>query len=118
MEWVAGFPWNHCPEWRGIRKLAKRVMVPCERTIPEPSRFSLLHRGQRKMIDHLLVSRTLLVHYRAHKGRYSRCERGQRIAPSEAKVQAIGELLTGQKTVESDEELVRTLVRLATERMR
>ena len=21
-EWVAGFPWNHCPGWRGIRTKA------------------------------------------------------------------------------------------------
>ena len=38
----------------GNTKLAKRVLVPCERTIPEPSRFSLLHLGQGKMLDHLL----------------------------------------------------------------
>jgi predicted extracellular nuclease len=48
----------------GNDKLAKRVIVPCERTIPEPSRFSLLHHGQGRMLDHLLVSRSLLAHYR------------------------------------------------------
>ena len=48
----------------GNGKLATRVMVPCERTIPEPSRFSLFHRGKGEMIDHLLVSRTLLAHYK------------------------------------------------------
>jgi endonuclease/exonuclease/phosphatase family metal-dependent hydrolase len=48
----------------GNDKLAKRVIVSCERTIPEPARFSLLHRGQGQMIDHLLVSRSLLAHYR------------------------------------------------------
>jgi endonuclease/exonuclease/phosphatase family metal-dependent hydrolase len=48
----------------GNDKLAKRVIVPCERTIPEPSRFSLLHHGKGRMIDHLLVSRSLLAHYR------------------------------------------------------
>ena len=48
----------------GNDNLAKRVMVPCERTIPEPSRFSLLHHGQGEMIDHLLISRSLLAHYR------------------------------------------------------
>jgi len=48
----------------GNGRLAKRVMVPCERTIPEPSRFSLLHLGKGRMIDHLLVSRTLLAYYR------------------------------------------------------
>lgn len=48
----------------GNGRLTKRVMVPCERTIPEPSRFSLFHLGKGRMIDHLLVSRTLLAHYR------------------------------------------------------
>lgn len=47
----------------GNPKLAKRVMVPCERTIPEPSRFSLLHQGKPEMIDHILISRSLLAHY-------------------------------------------------------
>jgi len=48
----------------GNGKLATRVMVPCERTIPESSRFSLLHLGKGSMIDHLLVSRPLLAYYR------------------------------------------------------
>ncbi|MGZ8927919.1 MAG: endonuclease/exonuclease/phosphatase family protein [Methylobacter sp.] len=44
--------------------LAKRVMVPCERTIPEPARYSLIHHGRGEMIDHLLISRSLMRHYR------------------------------------------------------
>lgn len=48
----------------GNGKLAKRVMVPCENSIPEPSRFTLLHRGQERMLDHLLVSRSLLAYFR------------------------------------------------------
>ena len=48
----------------GNDKLAQRVIVPCEQTIPEPSRFSLLHHGRGQMIDHLLISRSLLGHYR------------------------------------------------------
>lgn len=48
----------------GNDKLAKRVMVPCERTIPEPSRFSLFHHGRGTMIDHLLISRSLLAGYK------------------------------------------------------
>lgn len=48
----------------GNNTLAKRVMVPCERTIPESSRYSLLHRGKGRMIDHLLVSRTLMTYYK------------------------------------------------------
>lgn len=48
----------------GNDELAKRVMVPCERSIPEPARFSLLHHGRGVMIDHLLISRSLLPHFR------------------------------------------------------
>jgi exonuclease III len=48
----------------GNDRLAKRVMVPCEITIPEPARYSLIHHGQGEMIDHLLISRSLLRHYR------------------------------------------------------
>lgn len=45
-------------------QLAKRVLVPCERTVPESSRFSLLHHGQGNMLDHILVSRSLLAFYK------------------------------------------------------
>ncbi len=48
----------------GNGRLANRVLVPCERSVPEPSRFSLLHHGEGRMIDHLLISRTLLPYYR------------------------------------------------------
>jgi len=44
--------------------LAGRVMVPCEFTVPEPSRFSLYHMGRPRMIDHILASRPLLAFYR------------------------------------------------------
>ena len=44
--------------------LANRVLVPCERTIPEASRYSLFHRGQGEMLDHILASRSLLSFYR------------------------------------------------------
>jgi endonuclease/exonuclease/phosphatase family metal-dependent hydrolase len=44
--------------------LAKRVLVSCERTVPESSRFSLIHQGRGVMLDHILVSRSLLAHYR------------------------------------------------------
>jgi len=47
----------------GNGTLAPRVMVPCERTIPESSRFSLYHRGRGVMLDHLLVSRSLVARY-------------------------------------------------------
>lgn len=44
-------------------ELAMRIMVPCERTIPEPARFSLLYQGRGEMLDHLLISRGLLAFY-------------------------------------------------------
>jgi exonuclease III len=47
----------------GNGDLASRVLVPCENTIPESSRYSLLHQGRGEMIDHLLVSRSLLAYY-------------------------------------------------------
>lgn len=47
----------------GNSALATRIMVPCERTIPEPSRFSLYHHGRGVMLDHLLVSRSLVARY-------------------------------------------------------
>jgi endonuclease/exonuclease/phosphatase family metal-dependent hydrolase len=43
--------------------LAKRVLVACERSVPEPARFSLIHNGRGEMIDHILVSRALLAGY-------------------------------------------------------
>jgi len=48
----------------GNGKLASRVIAPCEQTVPESSRYSLKHRGQGLMIDHLLVSRNMLGFYR------------------------------------------------------
>ncbi|OPX79368.1 MAG: Endonuclease/Exonuclease/phosphatase family protein [Methanosaeta sp. PtaB.Bin039] len=48
----------------GNTELATRVMIPCERNIPEPARFSLLHNGRGKMLDHILVSRTMLAYFR------------------------------------------------------
>ena len=48
----------------GNSNLVTRVLVPCERTIPEPSRYSLLYRGKGKMLDHVIVSRSLLPSYR------------------------------------------------------
>lgn len=50
-------------EETGNAALAHRVLVPCERTIPEPGRFSLYHHGRGQMLDHILVSRALLAHY-------------------------------------------------------
>jgi endonuclease/exonuclease/phosphatase family metal-dependent hydrolase len=40
--------------------LARRSLIPLERTLPDSQRFSVLHHGRRVMLDHLLVSRALL----------------------------------------------------------
>ena len=45
-------------------RLIKRVLVPCERTIPESARFSHVHHGKGTMIDHLLASRNMLEFYK------------------------------------------------------
>jgi endonuclease/exonuclease/phosphatase family metal-dependent hydrolase len=44
--------------------LVGRVLVPCETTIPQPSRYSLFHLGKGQMLDHILISRSLLAFYR------------------------------------------------------
>lgn len=51
-------------ESTGNGDLARRVLVPIEQTIPEPSRFTLLFQGRGEMIDHMLVTRNLLAGYR------------------------------------------------------
>jgi endonuclease/exonuclease/phosphatase family metal-dependent hydrolase len=48
----------------GNMDLSMRVMVPTERNIPEPARYSLLHNGKGKMLDHILVSRTMLAYFK------------------------------------------------------
>jgi predicted extracellular nuclease len=48
----------------GNPALLRRIMVPCELTVPEPARFSLMHLGKGNMLDHILVSRSLLQYYR------------------------------------------------------
>lgn len=48
----------------GNGRLAGRTLVPLERTLPEARRFSVIHCGQRLMLDHMLVSRSLLAQYR------------------------------------------------------
>jgi len=48
----------------GNMELAMRVLVPTERNIPEPARYSLLHNGKGKMLDHILVSRTMLAYFK------------------------------------------------------
>jgi len=48
----------------GNGDLAGRVLVPIENTIPEPARYSLFHQGHPQLLDHMLVTRNLLAHYR------------------------------------------------------
>lgn len=48
----------------GNTDLAMRVMVPTERNVPEPARYSFLHNGKGKMLDHILVSRNMLAYFR------------------------------------------------------
>ncbi|MHC1754044.1 MAG: endonuclease/exonuclease/phosphatase family protein [Methanosarcina sp.] len=48
----------------GNGELAKRIMLPCEMSIPESARFSLYHQGKGNMLDHLLVCRNMLAYYK------------------------------------------------------
>jgi endonuclease/exonuclease/phosphatase family metal-dependent hydrolase len=48
----------------GNPDLGTRVLVPIEQTIPEPARYTLYHQGRGQMLDHMLITRNLLAHYR------------------------------------------------------
>lgn len=48
----------------GNGALAPRVLVPVEHTLPPERRFTVIHQGRRQMLDHVLVSRPLMGHYR------------------------------------------------------
>jgi exonuclease III len=48
----------------GNPALGGRVLVPIENTLPASSRYTLFHRGRGEMLDHMLVTRNLLAHYR------------------------------------------------------
>ena len=52
------------PENTGNPDLVARVLVPIEQTIPAPARYTLFHQGRGEMLDHMLVTRNLLAHYR------------------------------------------------------
>lgn len=43
--------------------LANRSMVVLDRTLPKDRRFSVLHHGRPQMLDHILISRSLLGHF-------------------------------------------------------
>ncbi|CAA7622514.1 conserved hypothetical protein [Candidatus Terasakiella magnetica] len=47
----------------GNGHLAMRMLVTAERSLPENRRFSVIHHGRPVMLDHILVSRTLLGWY-------------------------------------------------------
>lgn len=51
-------------EETGNPKHAPRLMIPCEKNIPESARYSLLHLGKGVMLDHIIVSRSLLRFFR------------------------------------------------------
>lgn len=40
-----------------------RELIPCEHTIPETSRYTYIHKGQKRMLDHMLISRGMMTHY-------------------------------------------------------
>lgn len=48
----------------GNPHLALRTLVPAERSLADSRRFSVLHHGRPRMLDHLLLSRALLAWYR------------------------------------------------------
>ena len=48
----------------GNPDLVGRVLIPIEHTIPAPARYTLYHQGRGEMLDHMLISRNLLAHYR------------------------------------------------------
>jgi predicted extracellular nuclease len=48
----------------GNGALAGRVLVPIESNLAESSRYTLFHHGRGEMLDHLLVTRNLLAHFR------------------------------------------------------
>lgn len=51
-------------ESTGNGELANRVLVPCDRSIPQSQRYTLFHHGQGRMLDHILISRSLMSYYR------------------------------------------------------
>lgn len=49
----------------GNGQLASRELVAPEHTLPDHRRFTVIHAGRKQMLDHILVSRALLAHYRS-----------------------------------------------------
>jgi endonuclease/exonuclease/phosphatase family metal-dependent hydrolase len=48
----------------GNARLAPRSLVPLEHSLPQSQRFSVLHGGRHVMLDHIVVSRSLMGAYR------------------------------------------------------
>jgi predicted extracellular nuclease len=48
----------------GNKNLNGRVLVSCENSIPESARYTYLHQGNKRLLDHMLISRPLLPFYR------------------------------------------------------
>ena len=48
----------------GNKDLINRVLMPCEHTIPESSRYTYIHQGEKRLLDHMLISRGMLPFYR------------------------------------------------------
>jgi len=46
----------------GNPALRSRVLIPCSRSIPESVRFSHYHHGHGNLLDHMLISQSLLPH--------------------------------------------------------
>ncbi len=44
-------------------KLGSQVLVPCSRAIPDTVRFSHLHHGHGNLLDHMLISKSLLPYF-------------------------------------------------------
>ena len=48
----------------GNPDLIGRVLLPCENTVPESARFTYIHQGNKRLLDHMLISRNMVKHYR------------------------------------------------------
>ena len=51
----------------GNLQLRARVLVPCNGSIPESVRFSYLYQGRRSLLDHMLISQSLLPYWRSSR---------------------------------------------------
>lgn len=40
-----------------------RELIACENTIPETSRYTYIHKGKKRMLDHMLISRAMMTYY-------------------------------------------------------